>query len=132
MAIKTNAQRITRIYRGSTKVYQDTRGEWIDIPIQSPLSGTAKYAVIENNIVLWIPAISFWVDSYENSKTQTILEIPSEYKEISPIGSTAWENSGGTNMMEVDGSKIIADSYGLTGATTNTLSETTFLFSFTK
>lgn len=75
MPIETNAQRITRIYRGSTKVWEDTMGQWQQIQLDSDVDGgTAEYAIVGNQLVFKPQIIDpfKFINNYEQVPSRTL------------------------------------------------------------
>ncbi|MDB1102810.1 hypothetical protein [Lentilactobacillus parabuchneri] len=97
MAITTNARRITKIYHGSAKVYQDDVGVWKPIKFEAPFTQTVNY-LDDGKGSLYFSGYStemFYV-SRNGGNSMKLLTIPSSYKNIrfSSVGMTEVFNTG--------------------------------------
>ncbi|MCI2018892.1 MAG: hypothetical protein LKJ60_04725 [Lentilactobacillus buchneri] len=126
MAIQTNAQRITRIYRGTTKVWEDTSRKFISIsPVgMDPTYNELGVLVDENN-----PAVGYlmgWFQAKDNPIN--VGDVIGTFKEAlvtpSSDGNSGWGDDDITSFsnmnVQLKNNQLICHGYSSGGPNSHT------------
>lgn len=121
MAIQTNAQRITRIYRGTTKVWEDTSRKFVSIsPVKmDPTYNELGVLVDENN-----PAVGYlmgWFQAKDNPIN--VGDVIGTFKEVlvtrSSNGNSGWGDDDivpfGNMSVQLKNNQLICNGYSSSG-----------------